>query len=190
MGFAAMLRQHGILAPRIVSALGAVSVGGGGGLRVEPHTFHGGNDPVDGGSAGAGWWTAPGGLDRERASMSKYFPGFVEMPGDGSGPPVWSGPVNTGRGTFRVAIVHRADHGLPAVIPLKRDLGRSSKGLRVRPPHLYLSGALCIASESDWDASKHDASTVLAWTAHWFACYVEWVLTGQWPSEGISDVAA
>lgn len=157
---------------------------------VKPHTFHGGDDHVDAG-APAAWWEAPGVMANERAAVSAAFPGFVDISEAGE-PPLFAGEIDTGFGTFTVAIVHRRDHGLPMVVPLDGKRRERREGRRTRPsPHLYTSGRLCVAEEADWDPAVDTAATVIAWAAHWHAQYVVWWLTSrEWPSEGYNPNAA
>lgn len=192
MGLASLLSHFGIDAPRIVSAVGRVDVGGSGpGIAITPHTFHGGDDPIEAAEAvPRPWWMDLDALDRERVEMAAWFPGFREVDRGEGEPPAWVGEIDTGRGRFRVLIAHRADRGLPWVIPFSTNLGKNSKRGRVKPPHLYLSGRLCVAAQDDWDPARDTAVQVVAWTAHWLACYVEWFVTDRWPSEGVRDVAA
>lgn len=186
MSMVNLLRLHGVRSPRIVTAVGGIVIGGSSsdGLRVTPHKFHGGDDTPDNGGP---WWTAPGALDRDREAMANWFPTFVELEGGSSVPPAWEGVINTGRGSFAVTIRHRLDHGVPHVVPAHHNLGRERRGVHVDPPHVFLNGNLCIASVEDWDSDRDTVATAVAWTAHWFACYVEWRLSGQWPVEGIEE---
>lgn len=152
--------------------------------RVTPvarHTDHGGTPAPD--DETEPWWNAaPHRLDAEAKDMHSRFPGFSQRTYGGR--PAWEGEVNTGRGVFGVVVVHRADHGLPRVVPKQPSLFRRREGKRLRPsPHLYLNGNLCVASESDWDPQVHDATVVVAWAAHWLASFTEWRITGRWPSE-------
>lgn len=157
---------------------------------IKPHTFHGGDDSVDAG-ASSSWWEEPGAMEKERASVAAAFPGFVDISDPGE-PPLFAGKIDTGFGTFAVAIVHRRDHGLPAVVPLDGRRRERLEGRRTVPsPHLYVSGRLCVADESDWDSSTDTAATVIAWAAHWHAQYVVWRATSRrWPSEGYHPNAA
>lgn len=153
--------------------------------RVTPHTNHGGALPVA--APAAPWWKSqPELLAAEIEAMNRAFPGFVLASED---PPVWLGDLNTGRGTFEVALVHRADHGLPRVVPSKPGLFQRHEGARTcKSPHLYVNGDLCIACQEDWDPARDDATTAVAWTAHWLAAFTEWRIAGrQWPSEGVVD---
>ena len=149
---------------------------------VRPHTNHGGELPKEG--KNSPWWSAqPGTLQAEADAMSRAFPGFVQTEVDGR--PAWRGNLDTGRGTFGVTIVHRPDHGLPRVIPDRPHRFRRRAGRRLRPsPHLYVNGDLCIAGQSDWNPVEDDATTVVAWTAHWLASFTEWWISGLWPCEG------
>ncbi len=185
------LRLHGVTAPRIVTATGQLVVGGTAaatsGLKVTPHTFHGGEEPQVQLTT-ARWWQDEAALERDRSEMSKYFPDFRELDRS-DGPPEWIGVINTGRGRHTVTIAHQVDHGLPRVTPANQRLGRSKRGLWLHSPHRYLTGNLCFAALEDWDPDRDSIATVVAWVAHWYACYNEWLLVGDWPVPGFSDAA-
>ncbi|MDR6972038.1 hypothetical protein [Leifsonia shinshuensis] len=157
---------------------------------VKPHTFHGGEDNIDAGAT-TSWWEEPGAMEKERAAVALAFPGFVDI-SDPAEPPRFAGEIDTGFGKFTVAIVHRRDHGLPAVVPIDGKRRERRAGRRYVPsPHLYVSGLLCVAEESDWDPSSDTSATVIAWAAHWHAQYVVWRLSSrQWLSEGYHPNAA
>jgi hypothetical protein len=187
------LKIHGVDAPRFVSALGAISIGegGGSGMRLPSHTFHGGEEPKDDVSAPR-WWHDETLLTREREEMSRWFPGFLEVPPeDGEDrPPVWFGSLDNGISPQKVIIAHRFDHALPAVIPMKKPAPRRNpKGGWHAIPHYYVSGNLCVASAEDWDPEAMTAAAAIAWAAHWFACHKEWLLHGEWPAEGVPSAA-
>ena len=67
---------------------------------------------------------------------------------------------------------------------MRNNLGRYEGRRFRRPPHLYDSGALCVAATSDWDQERHTTATAVAWGAHWFAAYTEWRMGGHWPTDG------
>ena len=160
------------------------------GLQMSSHTFHGG-DEVEDGSDGPPWWMSNSALDRDRAEMDRFFPSFVEIPGDSSTAPAWFGTVETQAGEFKVGIVHRFDHTLPAVVPLAPKRRGRQRGRRFEAaPHLYTNGNLCVASVEDWDETRDSVATVVAWAAHWHAFYVEWLFTGRWPAESYVAEAA
>ncbi len=198
MSMAGLLAKFGHDAGRWVSADGRVSIApastGSSGYSIRPHTFHGGEDPVDSSrpsSSRQRWWADESAMEAERAVMASAFPGFEEVPGDEQNPPAWYGVLDSGRGKFPVFLVHRWDHELPAVVPVQLTRRGKAKGKGwVKAPHLYLSGNLCVADVSDWNASQNTMADVVAWAAHWHACYVEWLSTDKWPSEGVLDAAA
>lgn len=151
---------------------------------VVRHTNHGGKPP-DEADEPAWWETDPERLERERHAMATAFPGFVEVQHDGR--PGWRGVLNTGRGKFEVTVTHRSDHGLPLVIPARPSRYRRRQGgTYVESPHRYLNGNLCVAAQDDWDADQHDATVVIAWTAHWLATFTTWRIAGRgWPCNGM-----
>lgn len=124
MTMTSLLRAFGHDAPRRVTASGsvlfdAVATPAQSGIRMSPHTFHGGvsEPPIE--ATDSRWWSEATALEREREEMAAYFPRFVEVPGDDRLPPAWGGTLDTGRGRFDVLIAHREDHSLPAVIPIR-----------------------------------------------------------------------
>lgn len=186
------LQYHGAAGARWVSPTGRLmfaSPESGSSISVPSHTFHGGADPEDV-VTDAKWWLDPAQLARDDAAMREYFPDFVNMSEDPEHPPAWGGVIDSGFGRFPVLILHRQDHGLPRVVPV-RVTGRSrQEGRRtVKSPHLYDSGHLCIADEADWNSQRDTIATVVAWTAHWHACYVSWRLSGVWPASGVAVAA-
>ncbi len=197
MTIANILRLNGIDVERTVSPTGRIVFqgerGAVAGAPLKPHTFHDGEAPEDGddGARAGRWWQQDGALEREAAAMSRHFPGFVSAGGDQSLPPAWRGTIDTGRGKFDVIVQHRVDHGLPVVIPIApRSFTRSDAFRRRRlAPHLYTNGNLCVAAEDDWNPAEDTAATVTAWAAHWYAMYVEWLFTGEWPADGYRDTA-
>lgn len=160
--------------------------------RVTPvtrHTNHGGKPPDEHGLPP--WWERePARVEAEIMAMASAFPGFEQVVVGGA--PAWRGVLNTGRGRFKITIVHRADHGLPHVLPSRPNLFRRSEAGRVRrSPHLYDNGNLCVAGQDDWDSDRHDATTVTGWAAHWLASFTEWRITGRgWPCSGVDLDAA
>ena len=153
---------------------------------VKPHTFHGGTAPPRGAELRPWWEQQPDLLEAERTAMAAAFPGFT-LTFSKKGRPSWTGEIDTGRGRFEVRVTHARDRG---VIPLvkvlsPKRLGRPEGRRFRRPDHLYLSDHLCVAAEADWNPTTDDATTVLAWTAHWLAVYSEWrVRGGAWPVVG------
>lgn len=190
MSMVSLLARHGVDAPRVITATGGLSIGGSAqGLQVAPHTFHGGDEPTPVAGDGVPWWHDEAALKRERAEMNVWFPGFVELEVDGDAPPVWFGSIDTGRGIRDVVVGHRTDHSLPVVMPVKPVARRPKNGKLIQSPHLYTTGNLCVADTADWDPSIHTAATVVAWAAHWYACHMDWLLLGVWPSDGYSVAA-
>lgn len=197
MSMAGLLAKFGHDAGRWVSPAGRVSIApaalGGSGYRVAPHTFHGGDDPADPENLSRTdrWWLKDGAMARERAIMAEAFPSFEEIAGDEHNPPAWVGAIDTGRGKFPIFLLHRWDHGLPAVVPVKLVRRGKNRGRGwTKAPHLYTSGNLCVADADDWRAETNTMADVVAWTAHWHACYVEWLVADRWPSDGVLDAAA
>lgn len=195
MTIAGMLRKHGHDTPRYVDGSGKVKFKTGitaavSGLAVTPHTFHGGEQhtpPV----TSEKWWETPGILERDREEMRVHFPSFYEVPADGEHPPAWAGVIDTGRGRFPVIICHRTDRSLPSIVPAEPNQRQRRQGRHLRKsPHLYLNGNLCVAAAEDWDPERDSIATVVAWTAHWHACYVDWLASGRWPTEGVGTRAA
>lgn len=161
------------------------------GLALPSHTFHGGEEPASATTQDTKWWNDPAAIQRDREAMRRYFPSFTEVPATADSPPSWQGTIDSGRGRFSILLKHRADHGLPSVVPISPTVRLRSAGRRaVKSPHLYMSGNLCVASADDWDADRDSMATVVAWVAHWHACYVEWFAGGQWPTEGFHASAA
>lgn len=192
MSIATLFRHVGIDVPRYVTVNGTVVTDPAlapGGLSVDRHRFHGGAEPeVEGPGLASAWWNRD--VERRRrdeAAMRMYFPGFaLHAEGDEY---LWSGVIDSGRGTFRVGIVPRVDGSLPLVISLNRTLGRHEGRRFKRSPHLYDSGSLCVAAFSDWDPARHTTATAVGWTAHWFAAYTVWRMSGRWPTEGYGRAA-
>lgn len=198
MSMPALLSHFGISQSRYVTASGEVIFDGvaktdggfthatyGAVTQIMPHTFHGGDALLDGASADLVWWDDPHEIASHVHGMQTAFPGFLYTPADDGLPPSWTGEINTGRGRFMVGIIMRADKGLPHVgVQGGIRLGVSAGRWWIPAPHLYSSGALCVADQDDWDPSRHTAVTVTAWAAHWLAAYTEWRFTRRWPAEG------
>ena len=208
MTIAALLGHFGINVPRYVTMDGqivfdGVTASAGGGFTstthgavtpVTNHTFHGGEEPDDAPTdpteSGA-WWDDTAALDRHVAAMRQQFPGGVFVPAEDDMAPCWIGDINTGRGTFRVGVILRHDGGLPSVRVLSVPQLGVHVGRRWQPsPHLYTTGALCVADRSDWDPAVHTAATVTGWAAHWLAAFTEWRITRRWPVEGVQSRVA
>lgn len=158
---------------------------------VDSHTFHGGIDsPPDSSTDHSLWWEDSERLNRHRLAMGVSFPDWSYLPAASNRGPSWTGIVNTGRGRFLVAIDTRRDGGLPTVRVLGPKLGVNAGKRWVPSPHLYLSGNLCVAEQSDWDPARHTVATVVGWAAHWLAAYTEWRMSRIWPVEGTHKHAA
>lgn len=196
MTIAGMLRKLGHNTPRYVDHSGRVRFkpstnSAVNGFAVTPHTFHGGEEHMPPLDTGRRWWEMPEVLDRDRQEMRVHFPEFREIPASEGLPPAWIGSIDTGYGRFSIAVCHRTDRSLPCVIPLAPKQRRRSEGrFNKQSPHLYLNGHLCVAAADDWNPERDSIATVVAWTAHWHACYVEWHASGQWPTEGFEARAA
>ena len=201
MTMATLLSHFGLSAERYVTTSGQVVFGGvtksavglthpayGAVTPVSNHTFHGGDDPVDDGADD--WWTDDVKVVTHIVSMKQAFPQFQYLPGDDDTAPCWVGDIDTGRGAFTIGVFLRRDEGLPFVSVLsKQPLGRAAGKRFIRSPHLYDSGSLCIADQSDWDQNVHTAATATAWAAHWLAAFTEWRITLKWPVDGVHVVA-
>lgn len=158
---------------------------------VANHTFHGGDEPEDAQEQFEIWWDDPDQVQRHVRAMEAAFPGFLLVPAEADLSPAWIGRVNTGRGSFTIAVVPRRDRGLPAIVPTKGlRLGAQAGRHWVPSPHLYTNGNLCIADRDDWNPAEHTVATATAWAAHWFAAYTEWRITRRWPIEGVNSVAS
>lgn len=206
MTIAALLNHFGVGNLRYVTVAGEVVFDGvtrvpGGGYAhathgavtpVERHTFHGGDEePDDGYGVDRAWWDNEDEINAHIDAMKTAFPAFTYVPATEDLPPCWIGNINTGRGTFCVAIILRSDRGLPRVRLAKGPRLGKNAGRSWQPsPHLYVNGNLCVADQGDWNADVHTAATVTAWTAHWLAAYTLWRITGRWPTEGVTAVAA
>lgn len=192
MSMVSNLKRFGIDAHREVAADGQISftIGESATTSLKSHTFHGGIEAEEGASS-EHWWHDEVLLQGERDAMAAAFPAFTELLSEDDMPPVWYGTVNTGAGSFEVAVLHRVDHSLPRVVPLgTKRLGRAQGKGWVAAPHLYLNGNLCVASPEDWDNESDTAATVVGWAAHWYACYTAWFVTGRWPLESYRADAA
>lgn len=202
MSIAQLLSINGARRPRYITVAGrtvfdGVTVTTAGHIHPEHglvtpvarHTFHDGPGPEDTGTAR--WWESPEKLGRHVDDMARAFPGFELVPGTDTTPPAFVGDIDTGRGTFTVGVYLRRDQGLPVIAVLSgQRLGRNAGRWPLRSPHLYDSGHLCVADESNWDVRTHTAATATAWAAHWLAAFTEWRMTLKWPIDGYQpDVA-
>jgi hypothetical protein len=196
MTVATLLAHVGIDVPRYVTVDGEIVLDPSGPraaaaspMRIEPHRFHGGDDPAPTRNKyDKAWWNTD--LEARAAdenSMRTHFPGFSLHSENGDY--FWSGKINTGRGTFAILVLPHVDRSLPSVVPGIKNLGRPEGRRLRRPPHMYNSGALCVAAATDWDPSRHTTATAVAWAAHWFAAYTEWRMRGYWPTGGYGAVA-
>ncbi|MFI2562610.1 hypothetical protein [Paenarthrobacter sp. NPDC018779] len=200
MTIAALLRHHGVNVPRFVTVDGRVvfddvTITGEGEYShatfgvvtpVAKHTFHGGveGSDVDSGSVTERW--ADDEVSRHVNAMKRSFPNFTYLPPENDTSPCWFGVLDTGRGSFHVAIILRRDRQLPRVAVLGGVRLGIPSGRRWQPsPHLYDNGNLCVADGKEWIPEEHTAATVTAWAAHWLAAYTEWRMTRQWPVEGV-----
>ncbi len=200
MTIAGLMRKHGQNAPRFVTAAGRVSFGGlastsarpAEGFAIKPHTFHGGEERASvAPDATQHWWDVEGALTRHREDVARFFPGFREtVSAAGDGAPAWEGRIDTGYGFFEVRVELRSDEGLPRVrvVDTKRR-GKTRRGRWIPAGHMFANGGLCVAEESDWNSTSHTVADVIAWTAHWHACYVSWLASDSWPTEGLRAVA-
>jgi hypothetical protein len=193
MTIPALLRRVSVTAPRYVTidgqvVLDEVPTRGGplvapAGFPLQPHRFHGGAEPDVLMPEGGRWWDDEDVWQADTDEMARWFPRFFPVTEDGDN--LYLGTIDTGRGTFTVALFLRPDRSLPRVVVLQpKNLGRPAGKAFIKPPHLYISGALCIANQDDW-TSDYGTIVAVAWTAHWLACYTEWRMNGGiWPSEG------
>lgn len=158
---------------------------------MAPHRFHGGPDPApEKKQYRDAWWnTDADARRRDIEAMSNAFPSFILF--DEEDDYWYGGQIDTGRGKFLISVSPRSNGAMPSIrLVNKFKLGRQ-EGRRWRTsPHLYDSGALCVAGQDDWDPEVHTTATVVAWTAHWFAAYTEWRMSGVWPTEGYGRNAA
>jgi hypothetical protein len=198
MTITSLLRHVGINVPRFVTVDGAIvfdrpkptltTVSTA--TALQPHRFHGGEDPSpqreDYTSA---WWnTDNDARERDIEAMKTSFPGFEVI--DSNGDLAYGGIIDTGRGRFPLLLMPQVDGSLPtAVTKSSVRLGRQEGRYWRKAPHLYLSGALCIADSRDWHPGDHTTATAGAWAAHWFAAYTEWRMSGVWPTDGYGIVA-
>jgi hypothetical protein len=205
MTIPALLSHFGINTPRFITTEGRVIFDGvsqarSGGLThpeygsvsaMTPHTFHGGSDEPSDAESVRGWWLDSERLTRHDKAVALAFPGFIRVSTDGKAPPSWGGVIDTGRGKFVIGVFTRWDEGLPSIYILRGPkMGIARSGRWIPSPHLYLSGALCVADQSDWRPEEHTVATAIGWAAHWLAAYTEWRITHRWPVEGMHLDAA
>jgi hypothetical protein len=200
MSLPSLLRHVGAHIPRGVTVDGRVltghaaarAVAAGAATTVLPHVFHGGTAPVLETPTPTGkdryaraWWEIDhDARDADIATVTAAFPSFTYD--DTDGVHRFEGLINTGRGRFFVAIVGDPAGGMPHVVPVRpKALGRHEgrRGFR-RADHTYTNGNLCVADRDDWDPEVHSTAAVIAWTAHWYAAYTDWLLGGPWPTGG------
>lgn len=199
MSLPSLLRHVGAHIPRGVTVDGrvltghtaAAAVAAGTATGMAPHAFHGGAAPAiadaatPAGSHARAWWNADNAArDVDVAEVAARFPGF--RCDDTDGGHRFDGLIDSGRGRFRVAIVGDPLGEMPHVVPVQpRALGRREgrRGFR-RADHTYTNGNLCVADKGAWDPELHTTVDVIAWTAHWYAAYSDWLLGGPWPTDG------
>src|ERR1700730_2055231 len=170
MTVATLLAHVGIDVPRYVTVDGQIVLDPATSraaqpLRVEPHRFHCGHDPAPMRKKfDAAWWnTDSGARAADENAMRAHFPSFSLHSSD-EYDYLWIGTIDTGRGSFAVLVLPQVDRSLPSIVPKLKNLGRlEGRGLR-RPPHLYNSGALCVAAAGYWDPAKHTTATPVALT--------------------------
>jgi len=203
MSLPALLSLHGVHVPRHVTVNGQIVFGEvtstdrglvhpthGPVTQVPPHTFHADSDPVDTGIGQPPWWIEQEKINRHVNAMKDAFPSFTYLAPSSDEVPCWFGDIDTGRGVFTIAIALRHDEGLPSVRVLSRQrLGRDIGRIYRPSPHLYTSGNLCIADETDWKPEEHTAAVAVVWAAHWLACFTEWRMTLKWPVPGVNIAA-
>lgn len=195
MTIADLLTHHGHARPRWVNVdgrvvFGAPATASSAALAMKPHTFHGGDDPVETEDRGDPWWAESAMLERHLEAMTTHFPGFEYLEPEEGHTPAWTGELDTGRGRFRVLVMTRRDRGLPFVAILGPKIGKNTRRGWTMPPHTFVSGSPCIADQSDWDTDDDTVATAVAWTAHWLAAYTEWRMIGRWPIGGFQPDAA
>jgi hypothetical protein len=197
MALTALLKHVGIHVPRYVTVAGQIvfdqmSPDGSGPvpMALAPHRFHDGEDPApERGTFARAWWNVDiASRQADESAMSSHFPRLLQMGENGDY--AYGGELDTGRGRFKILVLPHVDHSLPSIIPLYSGLGRQMGRWLQRPPHLYTSGNLCVASKSDWKPTEYTTATAIGWAAHWFAAYTEWRFTGRWPTDGYGAVAA
>jgi hypothetical protein len=188
-----LFRKVGIHVPRGVTVDGTVvlgdrqiqSVGAATVTAMHPHRFHGGEDPAPARyDTDRAWWVkSPESKTNDIADMRDSFSNVIVF--DDENDLSYGVTLDTRRGKFDVLILPQVDGSLPTAVAVRpKRLGRN-EGRKFRvAPHLYLSGALCIADSSDWEGKGYKTSVAAAWTAHWLACYSAWRINGIWPTEG------
>lgn len=189
-----LLRRVSIATPRYVTVDGQVVLSEGApqqspAYAVRPHKFHDGPEPETPGDGLDAWWKNDDEWDADRNDMARWFPQFVPM--DEGGDRFYLGQVDSGRGRFSLAVLPWPDKSIPRIAVLQpKTLGRSAGKDFIKPPHLYLSGALCLADKDDWK-SGYSTAVAVGWAAHWLACYTEWRMNGGvWPSDGYVPLAS
>jgi class 3 adenylate cyclase len=152
---------------------------------IAGHRFHHGAE-TESPIPGAAWWDVqPALLELERRHISTSFPTFE--PFESEGRIGWRGTVAPWNREFKIEILWHQDRArLPRVrVTSDAHLGRMERGKWKRAPHLFDAGNLCLARPKDWRPSEYDATTVIAWAAHWLGCYEQWVaFKREWPRVG------
>jgi hypothetical protein len=196
MTLPSLLRHVGVNVPRGVTVDGRIVIGATvameGVTALEPHTFHGDLDrqaearPLDMRHAhrDKAWWNLNAGRrEADKLAVITAFPGFTLNDTDGDYS--WLGVIDTGHGRYQIEVEGHPAEGIPLIWPKQpRRLGRHEGGRWRQPPHLYLSGRLCVAETSDWLPEKHTTATAIAWAAHWLAAYTVWHTGSSWPTDG------
>lgn len=193
MTLPSLLRKVGIDVHRGVTVDGTLVVGrqvlaaaaAGQVTSIQPHRFHGGEDPSPSrDERGDAWWVSdPKRKTTDIADMRERFSDVVVL--DENDDLAYGVQFNTGRGRYHALILPHVDGTLPSVVVTRPGrLGRNEGRQFTKPPHLYLNGALCVASQSDWADKGYLTSVAAAWAGHWLACYTEWRMSGVWPTDG------
>lgn len=194
MTLPSLFRKVGIHVPRGVTVDGTVVLGDrqmqlvsstSTLTEIPPHRFHGGNDPAPArdDTAKAWWIQSPEKRADDIADMRGRFAKLMVL--EENNDLAYGVTLDTRLGKFDVLILPQIDGSLPTAVAVKpKRLGRNEARAFRAAPHLYLSGALCIADRLDWEGKGYKTSVAVAWTAHWLACYAAWRMNGVWPTEG------
>jgi class 3 adenylate cyclase len=169
---------------RLVTSVGSTSSS----TPIAAHRFHHGIE-IESPIQGTPWWDElPAMLERERRRVSEAFPSFEAFESEGC--IGWRGTLRPWQREFTIESLWRRDRArIPRVsVTSESHLGRMERGKWKRAPHLFDAGNLCVARSSDWLPMAYDATTVIAWAAHWLGCYEQWVMfRRQWPRIGQGD---
>lgn len=130
MPLAPLLRHAGVSVPRFVTVEGRIVFDPSTvtvlSHALQPHTFHGGPDPVIPDTKAPWWIEDPVARSADVAAMREQFPGFTQFGDDGEY--AYGGTIDTGRGRFECLIVPMPDRSLPSVVSLRKNLGRNEGG--------------------------------------------------------------